>query len=121
MGILLDRCSIEPPDAVFPGCRVESWLAVELLLHGSRFPVHRARVVRERFAAWPIDAFIVEALLADNAGVTGSGNRDASKAVRTDGFGSCLQNRHRIDIAGSELLRCHRADDNNQSERNPEF
>ena len=72
MGILLHRRSIDPTHPVLPRRGIEPRLAIEFLLHGSGFPVHRAGIIRERFAARPVDAFVVQTLLADDAGIAGS-------------------------------------------------
>ena len=46
--MLLERRSAFPTRTVFPRCRVQSRLTIELLLHGFGFPVHGARVVGQR-------------------------------------------------------------------------
>ena len=121
MGVLLHRRSIHPTHPVLPRRRIESRLAIELLLHGSGFPVHRAGIVRERFAARPVDVFVVQVLLADHAGIAGSRYGHASQVVRADGSCSRLQNRTGIDVPWWKLLRRRLLDTDKQEKQNPGF
>ncbi len=100
--VLLER-SVDPVDAVFPRRRVQPGLAIELLVHHARIPVHRPRVVGQRIDARPVDVARRLALLPDGAAIRGSGNRDAPQAVGADGFGGGIQDGLRVEVAGRNL------------------
>ena len=88
----------------FHAAGVETRLAVELLLHRLRLPVHRARVVGKRVDARPVDVLAGLFLLADGAVVGGARDRDAIQFVVADRLDGGVENRLRIDKARGELL-----------------
>ena len=67
--VLLERRSALPARAVLPRRRIESGLAIELLLRGPGFPIHGARVVGQRLSARPIDIPSRFLLLAHCSGI----------------------------------------------------
>jgi len=104
----LDRTG-KPPDAVLPGGRSQARLAVELLLHRLRPPVHRPRVVVEHVDSRPVDVLFGFLLLADGAVIGGSGQSHAIELVVANRLDGGIKNRLRIDEARRKLLlRGHR-------------
>ena len=99
----LERGAAEPTGPVLPGTRVQAGLAPKALDRELLLEVDQAGIAHERFAQRPVGG--LRNVLADLACVSRPGETDATQLVDAHRSGGGLQNRHRIQVTGRQILR----------------